>query len=101
MKIIWTAIAKKSYYKNIDYLEQYWTNEIVKEFILEVERTMKLLSDNPSCFQNWDFNASFRKGFVHKNVSFYYKIYDGEIVVFLFWNNYQNPEKLKSELLNF
>jgi plasmid stabilization system protein ParE len=100
MKIVWTLIAKKSYNKNIQYLEEYWTTEIVKDFILEVEKTMKIISENPYCFQDWEFDPSYKKGFIHKNVSFYYKIHSEEIVVYLFWNNYQSPEKLKFQLLN-
>lgn len=99
MRVVWTSIAKKSYSKNLQYLEEYWTIDIVKDFILEVEKTMKIISENPYCFQDWEFDSSYKKGFIHKNVSFYYKTQPEEIVVYLFWNNYQSPEKLKSVLV--
>ena len=100
MKIVWTSLAKKSYNKTTSYLEEYRNIDIVKDFILEVERTMKIISANPYCFQNWEYDSSFKKGFVNKNISFYYKVHFNEIVVYLFWNNYQDPEKLKSHLLS-
>ncbi len=100
MKIIWTSLAKKSYNQNIIYLVHYWNRSVVQDFILEVERTMKIIQQNPKCFEKWEFDNSFQKGYIHKNVSFYYKIHHAEIVVYLFWNNFQSPKKLKKELLN-
>ncbi len=100
MKVILTDLAKKSYDRNILYLEDNWNITVIKNFILEVERTFNIISENPFCFQDWEYDSSFKKGFINKRVSFYYKVYSLEIVVFLFWNNYENPEKLKFQLLS-
>lgn len=100
MKVILTSLAKKSYHKNISYLEEYWNLEVVKKFILEVERSIKIIIENPHCFQDWEYDNSFKKGFINKQISFYYKIYTHEIVIYLFWNNYDNHDKLKFELLS-
>lgn len=99
MSIIWTSTAKFSYNKNIEFLIKLWNLKIAQEFILEVESTMKLIKVNPNCFKNWEFNSNYRMGYIHKNVSFYYRVYESEIVVHLFWNNLQNPKKLKKILL--
>lgn len=94
MKVIFTSFAKKSFNKNLNYIEDNWNNNIVQDFIFEVERTINIIKENPYCFQDWEFDSEFKKGFINKRISFYYKIYPNEIVVFLFWNNYENPEKL-------
>ena len=100
MKVTLTSLAKKSYNKNISYLEDYWNIEVLQNFILEVERTIKIITENPNCFQDWEFDKKFKKGFINNRISFYYKIYPNEIVIYLFWNNYENPEKLKYQLLS-
>lgn len=60
---------------------------------------MKLIALQPTIFEEWEFDKNYRKGFIHKNVSFYYKIKPVEIVVYLFWNNLQNPDKIKKTLI--
>ena len=59
---------------------------------------MNLIENNPFCFEEFSLNKNYRKGFIHENVSFYYRVYENEIVVHLFWNNFQNPKKLKKLL---
>ena len=43
MKVIFTSFAKKSYNKNLNYLEENWNVNIVQDFILEVERTINII----------------------------------------------------------
>jgi hypothetical protein len=100
MKITWTLLAKKTYNKNIEFLLKTGNINIVQDFILEVEQTMNLIKTNPNCFEKWDLDITYNKGFIHKNISFYYKVQNNEIVVYLFWNNLQNPKKLKKLLSN-
>lgn len=99
MIVVWTSTAKISYNKNIEFLLKIWNLKIAQEFILEVEKTMNLIKTNPNCFKTWEQNSNYRIGSIHKNVSFYYVKKESEIVVHLFWNNLQNPKKLKKLLL--
>ena len=98
MEVIWTETAEKSYYKILEYLKENWNSKVANDFIDRVENTLDIISNNPNCIEEYSFNKKYRKGFIHENVSFYYRIYDNEIVVHLFWNNYQNPQKLKKLL---
>lgn len=98
MKVIWTETAENSYYKILEYLNKNWNSKVVNDFIDRVENTMEIISNNPNCFEEYSINKKYRKGFIHENVSFYYRIYENEIVVHLFWNNHQNPQKLKKIL---
>lgn len=98
MEVIWTDTAEKSYYKILEYLKENWNSKVANDFIDRVENSMDIISNNPNCFEDYVFNKNYRKGFIHENVSFYYRIYDNEIVIHLFWNNYQNHQKLKKLL---
>lgn len=98
MDVIWTETAEKSYYKILEYLDKKWNSKVVNDFIDRVENTLEIISNNPNCFEEYSINKKYRRGFIHENVSLYYRIYENEIVVHLFWNNYQNPQKLKKIL---
>lgn len=98
MEVIWTETAEKSYYKILEYLNNKWHSKVTNDFIDRVQNTMSIIQSNPKCFKVYSVNKKYRKGFIHENVSFYYRIYENEIVVHLFWNNYQNPQKLKNLL---
>ena len=56
----------------------------MNEFIDEVEKCMTFIEGNPYCFEEYTFNKDYRKGIIHQNVSFSYRIYSNEIVVHLF-----------------
>ncbi len=96
--VVWTSVAEHHYYAILAYLFEKWNLKIVNNFIDEVEKTMNLIETNPYCFEEFSLNKKYRKGFIHKNVSFYYRVYENEIVVHLFWNNFQNTNKLKKLL---
>jgi len=96
--VVWTSVAEQHYNSILVYLFEKWNLKIVNNFIVEVEKTMNLIETNPFCFEEFSLNKNYRKGFIHKNVSFYYRVYENEIVVHLFWNNVQNPNKLKKLL---
>jgi hypothetical protein len=43
MKIEWTILSKDDYFKNIEYLENYWTEKEVLNFIEVVDYCINLL----------------------------------------------------------
>ena len=98
MRIIWTPVAKESYNEIEAFLMIRWNLEITQDFISAVSQTMRIVKENPYCFQKWEHDNSYLKGFVNSKVSFYYKVKSQEIVVYLFWNNVQNPESLEEML---
>ncbi len=99
MMVIWTSVAETHYYTILNYLFEKWGFKIANNFIDEVEKTMNLIEKNPFCFEEFSLNKNYRKGFIHENISFYYRVYENEIVVHLFWINSQNPKKLKKILI--
>ena len=98
MTIIWTPVAKESYNEIEAFLTISWNLEITQDFISAVSQTMRIVKDNPYCFQRWEHDHSYLKGFVNSKISFYYKVKSQEIVVYLFWNNVQNSESLEEML---
>ncbi|QLE00667.1 hypothetical protein HX109_03470 [Galbibacter sp. BG1] len=98
MTIVWTPLAKISYYENLEYLEKSWTPKTILKFIESVEKTMLQVQENPTLFPKWSLNGNYQKGHINKHISFFYSIIIKNIVVHLFWNNLQNPKSLKKLL---
>ncbi|PPL01311.1 type II toxin-antitoxin system RelE/ParE family toxin [Parapedobacter indicus] len=94
MRLIWTEDAMNDYHHNIDFLLERWTTRIAQEFIEQVEDILELIAIFPEMYPLSNYK-SVRKVVIRKQISLFYKI-DGENILLLrFWNNYQNPRKLK------
>jgi plasmid stabilization system protein ParE len=96
MKISWTPTARKSYFYVLEYLEQSWTEKELYNFIIEVEKLLTQIAENPEMFQESSKKKNIRKGFITKHNALYYRVKPRkkELQLLVFWDNRQNPEKL-------
>jgi hypothetical protein len=95
--VVWTKTADLQF---VGVLE-YWANRnksniYSKKLIgLVSERTMQI-AENPFLYKSTDYEdvriASLG------NFSIYFKVTDKQIIIFAFWDNRQNPKKLKEIL---
>ena len=95
MTIHWTEEANKSFAENISYLGNEWNEKAIEDFIGKTEAALILIEKNPLLFPAVNNKKVFRKCLVVKQISLYYKIRKDRIDLISFWNNYQNPKKLK------
>jgi len=97
MKILWTPTARITYFKILEYLEDYWSAKKVLRFNNKVEKTIKRIQKNPGLFVALNKNQNIRKGFVIKQISLVYKVLPekNEIHLITFWDNRRNPVDLK------
>jgi len=51
VKVVWSHLAEETYFDNLEYLYENWSQTVVQDFIIEVEVTMSLLEDNPDIFR--------------------------------------------------
>ena len=98
MIIIWSQLAEKSYYSNLEYLNENWSRTVAQDFILKVEKVMDLISNNPDMFRWWDEKKEFKIGYITSHISFFYSFDQERIFIHLFWDKRRDPEKLR-ELL--
>ena len=94
MNVKWTLLSKEDYFKNIEYLEIYWTEKEVVNFIEEVDYCINLLANENVIFTKSDFDDVY-KMIVIKQITLYYSINDNTIFLMRFWNNYQDLKKFK------
>ena len=94
MNVKWTLLSKEDYFKNIEYLEIYWTEKEVVNFIEKVDYCINLLANENVIFTKSDFDDVY-KMIVIKQITLYYSIIDNTIFLMRFWNNYQDLKKFK------
>lgn len=94
MKVKWTQVSKEDYFQNIEYLEIYWSEKEVLNFILEVAFIIDLLSKNNITFVKSQFESVF-KVVVLKQITLYYSVEHDTVYLMRFWNNHQDLKNLK------
>lgn len=66
-------------------------SKYVNNFILRTQKVLKLLSNNPSIFKSVLENSNVRKGILHENCSFLYRVVEDRIELLAFWDTRQEP----------
>lgn len=94
-KITWSPKALKSYIHIADFILEKWSKKGVKKFSDITSSTILQIAKNPELFVASKHKKNIRKGFITKHTSLIYKVKPNEIELVLFWDNRQNPKKLK------
>lgn len=94
MKVEWTLLARDDYWKNIEYLENNWTEKEVLNFINEVDYSINLLVKGNVIFTQFDY-LNVYKMVVIKQITIYYSIKNKTVYLLRFWNNYQDLSNFK------
>ena len=96
-KIIWSAEAKVTYLGIIDYLNTEWTEREVRNFVERVHNKLDILTVHPEIGRVHKKRYKIHKTLIHKKVSLVYHIkpQKKEIHLLNFWDNRQDPAKLR------
>ncbi|HBX51794.1 MAG: hypothetical protein A2275_18190 [Bacteroidetes bacterium RIFOXYA12_FULL_35_11] len=94
MRIIWSEPAIADYWQNIDYLLKEWGDSVAIDFIDKVDQVLILIATKPATFQKTNFKNT-RQIPIVPQVTLFYQFSNDTVELVRFWNNYQNPEKLK------
>lgn len=94
MQVVWSEDALIDYHQNIDYLLKEWSEKVALEFMEDVEATIELINDFPELYPLTEY-LGVRKALVRKQITLFFRIKDEKIYLIRFWNNYQDPKKLK------
>ena len=94
MKIEWTQASKIDYWQNIEYLENYWSEKEVLNFIIEVDYCLNLLTKENVAFTKSEYKNVYKMEII-KQITIYYSIKNDIIYLLRFWNNYQDLTSFK------
>jgi hypothetical protein len=95
MEVIWSAKAKTTFFKVLDYLNENWTKKEMIQFNQRTQITINAIKKNPALFPGSAKNKEIRKAIVDKNNVFFYKIDTRQQKIYLltFFDCRQNPKK--------
>lgn len=99
MEIIWTQMARITYFEILENLQKHWTSQEIQNFHqLTQENLFQIASGK--VLHPFVYNK-IRRVVIHPNVTLYYKLDKGKNRLFLitFFNNRMNTKLLK-KLLN-
>jgi plasmid stabilization system protein ParE len=91
--IIWSPVAKSSYYNILEYLEHHWTVKEIEVFFNRTEEVLEHISINPLLFP-YSKEGGIHKCVLVKQVSLFYRIKANNVELLLFWDTRQDPAKL-------
>jgi len=95
--IRWSDEAKKTFDDNIDYLLAKWSEKEIINFIKQTNFKLSNLASNPKIYKQSEKKRGVRKTNINKSISLFFKYFPTkkEVVLLSFWNNRQDPKKLK------
>lgn len=95
--IKWSDEAKKTFDKNINYLQQEWTDREIRNFITQTNNIIAKIASQPEMYATSAKSGNTRKAQINKYIVLYYSYYSSEnkIILLSFWHNKQDPKKLK------
>ena len=96
-QVIWTPIAKESLQHTVDFIQQLWNDQIVEEFLNQLDYRITQIRRNPELAPAFS-QSEFRQLLIHKTVSLFYRNYPNYIKLLLIWDNRQNPAELSQKL---
>lgn len=96
LKVKWSAEARTTYQRVLDYLTENWTQREVQNFADRTASLLDLISRQPHLFRP-SAHESIRKAVIGKQNSLFYQIKGTEIRLLSFWDNRQDPKKNKFE----
>ena len=94
-KILWTDFALKELENTIEYLEENWTEKELQNLALNIEETIKLISQNPELFQGSEIKKEIRRAIILSHNTMYFRVKNNQIEIISFFSNRQNPKKRK------
>tara|TARA_B100001146_G_C16201073_1_gene444701 strand:+ start:19005 stop:19307 length:303 start_codon:yes stop_codon:yes gene_type:complete len=94
-KVLWTENALAELEEIIEYLEENWSINEVKNFAHELDHTIELISKNPELFQASNKKKNIRRAVILSLNSLYYRRSADIIEILSLFSNRKNPNDLK------
>ncbi|KAF2513835.1 type II toxin-antitoxin system RelE/ParE family toxin [Flavobacterium foetidum] len=90
MKVVWSERAQDTFDENVAYLLKKWGENVTQNFENETIRVIDIICNNPH-LGRFDKKLNCSIITIVKQVSLFYDVIDGKIVLIAFWDNRQKP----------
>lgn len=97
LSIVWAPAALKSLDSIVAWLEEHWTRKEADAFLNQAFTVIEILREHPELYEESRKHRNQHKAFITEQVSLIYrhKPKKKELHLLLFWDNRQDPTKLK------
>jgi plasmid stabilization system protein ParE len=93
--VIWSDEAKTNYKLILEYLNTKWTQREVINFAKRTEEVVVLIQTDPYLHKPSAKGKAIRHCVLVKQISLFYRVEQNTIYLITFWDNRQNPNRLK------
>jgi plasmid stabilization system protein ParE len=100
MNIRISSLAAFKLERLLEYLEEEWSANSKDRFLKTFHNKLKFLEKNPSATSQSQIRQDLRKLVVTNQTSLLFTISDNTIFVITIFDNRQNPDKLKKEIID-
>ncbi len=95
LKIKWTDESTKNLESIVTYLESNWTQKELKRFFRKLEKQLYILSLFPEAYPISHKKKNVHRCVLLKNLTLYYSVADGSIIILSLFDTRQDLSKLK------
>ena len=93
-KILWTDHALDELKSTLEYLEENWSEKVIKKFVYKLEYTISLISKNPKIYPISN-KKNVRRAVLERLISIYFRINGETIEILSLFQNRRSPKKNK------
>ena len=93
--VIWSPASEEEYAEILIYIEDHFGLDAALKFLDKTDSVIKKLSLLPSMFPASLKRKDIRKAVITKHISLFYRFNNLEVQLLHFWDNRQNPLKIK------
>lgn len=93
LDIYWSRRADAKFDKLLDYLLENWGEKATKEFVQKVYAALDVLCIYPEIGSLQHIERNIRGFVIVKQITLFYKVQDGTLILLNFFGNFQNPKK--------
>ena len=97
--IIWSKRAEASFNQITSYISEHFSQKEEAIFVSLAYQTIATIIDFPNAYPESKYLKNTRKAVIHPHSTLFYRIEkDNQIRLLLFWDNRQNPNKIKRKI---
>jgi plasmid stabilization system protein ParE len=93
LRILWSPRALENFHNVISYLEENWTEQVVRTFVIRTEKILQIILDHPEIFRTISDKSQIREAVVTKHNLLIYKTTKTHLLVLAVFDTRQHPKK--------
>ena len=95
LDILWSPRAMDNFDKVLEYLQENWSEVVIKDFVFRIDKVIQLISEHPQMFKQVSSQNTTREAVVTKHNLLLYRMHKDQILIIAVFDTRQHPRKKK------